>query len=112
MIVRTPSPRPFLVAAVASLALLSGITQAATPTASRTVQYGDLNLATTAGQRALQQRVRGAARQVCAPLEGQGLRERRDWRACRAQAIAGAQAALPNRPLAVRAADRAATPAR
>ena len=104
MITRRSSSRLSVVAVVASLAMLAGAAQAAEPTRTRTVQYGDLNLGTTAGQRTLQQRIRGAARQVCAPLEVQSLRERRGWRACLAQAVDGAQAALPALPLAARAA--------
>jgi UrcA family protein len=115
MIVRSFPPRLAVLAAVAALAspaLLPGAAQAAEPTPSRIVQYGDLNLSTPAGQRALQQRIQGAARQVCAPLDGQSLREQRGWRDCMAQAIGGAQAAVSALPLAVRAAAAAAIAAR
>jgi UrcA family protein len=54
------------------------------------VAYGDLNLATEQGSRALYARIEAAARQVCAPDDPRNLEAFAAARACKARAIARA----------------------
>ena len=88
------------------IGLLAGpamLTYAATPddvVPSVVVKYGDLNLSTEEGNRALYRRIVAAARQVC---PDEGLRDLQAFavsRACRDAAIARAVAAVPSRRLA------------
>ncbi|HXO63671.1 MAG TPA: UrcA family protein [Steroidobacteraceae bacterium] len=79
------------------LGAAAGTASAATSTADdsadvRTmrVSYGDLNLATEQGSRALHTRLESAARAVCAPEDGRNLAEVAAARACEARAIAQA----------------------
>ena len=75
---------------LAATALLVGAGAAAKdPYAARTmeVEYGDLNLTTSQGAKALYSRLRGAARNVCTPFEGRELRRREQWQACYNQAL-------------------------
>lgn len=65
--------------------------------AQRAVAYGDLNLASTAGQEALQQRIRAAARQVCGTTSYRnagGLSTAAANRRCIDEAIAEARSAI------------------
>lgn len=54
------------------------------------VAYGDLNLATAEGSRALYARIESAARQVCGPYDARNLAEVAAARACQARAVAQA----------------------
>ncbi|MFZ1097938.1 MAG: UrcA family protein [Steroidobacteraceae bacterium] len=76
------------------LGAAAGIASAAASTAAdvRTmrVSYGDLNLATEQGSRALYTRLESAARAVCEPEDGRNLAEVAAARACEARAIAQA----------------------
>jgi UrcA family protein len=54
------------------------------------VEYSDLDLSSTSGAKALYSRLRGAARQVCADLEGKDLKRRANWKACYDEAVARA----------------------
>jgi UrcA family protein len=53
------------------------------------VAYEDLNVDTTAGAKALYSRLRAAAKEVCAPLEGRHLR-RSLWQGCFDNAVTAA----------------------
>lgn len=55
---------------------------------TKVVSYADLNLNSTAGARTLYGRLRTAATAVCAPLRGNSLRERMNWRDCFNPALA------------------------
>lgn len=62
------------------------------------VKYGDLNLSTDSGAKALYRRMRGAAQTVCAAYEGGGyVAVRPAWRACYDQAMASAVKRIDNR---------------
>lgn len=55
---------------------------------SKRVSYADLDLNSAAGVRVLLHRLKWAAAEVCAPLEGWELRQNRSWHACYAHALA------------------------
>jgi UrcA family protein len=57
---------------------------------TKVVSYGDLNLDSTDGARALLNRLHGAANTVCAPFEARSLDQKRRWQTCYDQAIASA----------------------
>jgi UrcA family protein len=57
---------------------------------TKTVAYGDLNLDTPQGAKALYGRLRVAASTVCSPLEGRALSNQASWRTCYNRAIAAA----------------------
>jgi UrcA family protein len=59
-----------------------------------TVNYQELNLSTTAGAKVLYQRIKRAARAVCAPLQDRQAQ----WRDCYGSAIADAVAEI-DRPM-------------
>jgi UrcA family protein len=76
-----------------SLAGALGVAQAATPDDAAptiVVRYGDLNLATEAGARALYQRLSIAAREVCPLEDSKSLAQMAYSHTCRSQAIARA----------------------
>jgi UrcA family protein len=54
------------------------------------VAYGDLNLESKPGARALYARLRNGAENVCAPFEGRDLMFKSLWRNCFDQAMAAA----------------------
>lgn len=54
------------------------------------VQYGDLNLATDQGARALLERIKAAARQVCPAADGRDLAAFQSSRRCAREAVARA----------------------
>jgi UrcA family protein len=56
------------------------------------VSYGDLNLSSETGARVLLARLRGAARSVCAPMDGRGPASFGRYRACVNNAMANAVA--------------------
>lgn len=95
--------------AAGSLALMAGQAVAAdqdtVPTAR--VRYGDLNLATDAGARALYQRIQAAARTVCPIVDLRDLARLVEAQACRREAIERAVNAVGSPKLA--SAHRAAT---
>jgi UrcA family protein len=77
------------------------ISQAATTEVvqlSRKVEYADLDLSQMNGAKVLYQRLRGAARLVCAPLEGRDLQQDRLHSTCVHDAIASSVAQV-NKPL-------------
>jgi UrcA family protein len=57
---------------------------------TKIVHYGDLNLDSEEGARVLYARLRSAAREVCAPLEGLDITSRRLWQSCFDYAVANA----------------------
>lgn len=59
-----------------------------------TVNYADLDISRPAGAQALYNRIKHAARSVCAPLESQQLRRMALWRECYEQAVANAVATI------------------
>ena len=61
------------------------------------VSYGDLNLDTEAGARVLYRRLRGAAGEVCTPLESVDTVLKAGWRACMDKAMNSAVASV-NKP--------------
>lgn len=65
---------------------------AAEPSQSLTkiVHYGDLNLDSEQGAKTLYARLRGAAREVCFPLESIDVIQQRHWKACFNNAVANA----------------------
>jgi UrcA family protein len=80
-------------------AAMGGTVQAADdPEYDRTtVAYGDLNLDSQQGTKALYARLRNGAEDVCSSFEGRDLFVRRVWRTCVDQAVAAAVARV-NRP--------------
>jgi UrcA family protein len=65
---------------------------------TKTVYYGDLNLESQQGAKALYYRLRSAARQVCAPYESLDLSLQSAWRSCVDYAMDGAVAKI-NKPM-------------
>ncbi len=57
---------------------------------TKIVHYGDLNLDSEQGAKALYARLRSAARQVCSPLESINLTQQTKWKACFNNAISNA----------------------
>ena len=82
----------FLALAAASAAAIA--TPAAAQADSVTIGYGDLNLASRAGRNALDQRVDGAARQLCGDVSPLELKRIALGRTCRAGVLADARAQL------------------
>jgi UrcA family protein len=82
---------------------MTGIANAGTrvePTApSVVVRYGDLNLNTPAGVLKLHARLRGAAQEVCSPLDSRVLGLLEQYESCVADAIAQSVAAVGNESL-------------
>jgi UrcA family protein len=81
------------------LALAAGLAAAvATPAMARadsvTIGYGDLNLASRAGRNVLDQRIDGAARQLCGEVSPLQLKMVALGRSCRAGVLAEARAQL------------------
>jgi|HubBroStandDraft_6_1064221.scaffolds.fasta_scaffold1536300_2 UrcA family protein len=57
---------------------------------TKIVHYGDLNLDSEQGAQALYARLRGAAREVCSPLESAEISRQRLWKNCFNNALANA----------------------
>jgi UrcA family protein len=57
---------------------------------TKTVHFGDLNLDSEQGAQTLYVRLRGAAKQVCSPLESIELSRRLVWETCINNAVADA----------------------
>jgi UrcA family protein len=57
---------------------------------TKIVHYGDLNLDSEQGAKVLYARLRGAARDVCIPLENLGMTHRHLWKTCFDNAVANA----------------------
>ena len=66
---------------------------------SVTVRYHDLNLNSPEGIASLYGRIRGAAGQVCRPLENRELERKAAWNYCFNHAVADAVRAVNNRTL-------------
>lgn len=81
-------------------AACAGTAQASEPgqPLTKTVTYGDLNLNSEQGAKALYARLRFAAKEVCAPLESIEVERFMAWRACVHHAVASAVEQI-NRPL-------------
>ena len=82
-----------ILASAAALTVVSAPSFAA-DSASRAVSYGDLNLASGAGQSAFKGRVRSAAIAVCGADQTQDLASRARARACVADAMTGSDAVV------------------
>lgn len=86
-----------------SIALVALACATSAPVASaadpltKTVAYGDLNLDSQSGAKALYGRLRGAAHAVCSPLEDGDLAHRMAWQSCINQAIHSAVTRINNR---------------
>jgi UrcA family protein len=76
----------------ALICVASGAALAAEPSQPLTkiVHYGDLNLDSEQGAKVLYARLRGAARDVCIPLESVGMTHQRLWQNCFDNAVANA----------------------
>jgi len=91
---------------LAAALALSGVSQAATKIDRQTgvlsvvVKYGDLDLATKDGVTKLHARLRGAAKQVCSPLDSRVLGLREQYDACVTDAVKRAVADVGNPNLA------------
>jgi UrcA family protein len=93
---------------------LTGGTLLAAPAADEVptmiVSFADLDLSKPAGAQALYQRIKHAARMVCAPLESRELGRRALWRDCYEQAVANTVVTLDRPTLtALHRATRTAT---
>lgn len=64
---------------------------------TKNVGYGDLDLNSEMGARVLYARLRNAAQEVCAPLEGSDLNAKTLWKKCYDHAIGAAVSAV-NKP--------------
>ena len=82
----------FLALAAAAAAAIA--TPAAAQADSITIGYGDLNLASQAGRAALDQRIDGAAQQLCGTYSPLELKMAALNRTCRAGVLAEARAQL------------------
>lgn len=81
----------FAAAAAAALVFFSGSALAETgEPRSVTVNYDELDLTTSQGATKLYARLRFAARQVCAPLEGRELNRRVAYKECYSEALESA----------------------
>ena len=91
----------FVFAAVSSLLLTDLAAAAVNDEAgpSVTVRYHDLNLNSPEGIASLYGRIRGAAGQVCRPLENRDLERKAAWNYCFNHAVADAVRAVNNRTL-------------
>ena len=94
--IKTQSISAASILAAGFIALSGAVTvvpaQAAEPVESHTqiVRYGDLNLESEQGARVLYTRIRGAAGNVCSPLDGRDLTEKKLWQGCFDKAVASA----------------------
>jgi UrcA family protein len=86
--------RSTFLALAAALAAALATPAAAAQTGSVTIGYGDLNLASRAGRAALDQRIDGAARQLCGDVSPLELKRVALGRTCRAGVLADARAQL------------------
>ena len=105
-------PMPLKVATAALAASFASLTAGAPPTyaqAAPTAQiaYGDLSLASTQGQAALDARIRGAARALCLPAISVGVAESQANQACYTAAVRDARLQV-ERVIAARADSRLA----
>jgi UrcA family protein len=83
---------------LSSAAMGDTVQAVGTPLYDRTVvAFGDLNLESQQGTRALYARLRNGAEDVCSAFEGRDLFFKRLWQACFDQAIAAAVVQV-NRP--------------
>jgi UrcA family protein len=80
--------------------LYAGTVAAATPTQSVTVKFGDLNLQSEAGVRALYSRIRTATRAVCSPEPTGDPLAMLEFKACRSKALSDAVARVGSPALA------------
>ncbi|WP_164118968.1 UrcA family protein [Sphingorhabdus sp. Alg239-R122] len=87
------SPRASLITtALSALAIMSASAPAmagAQETRSVEVRYDDLNLASEAGAKRLQGRIKAAARTVCSPMPSRALADQLDYKKCFSQAVSG-----------------------
>lgn len=84
--------------AVMAARMLVGVAQAAEAPV-QTVSYKDLNLKTEAGVQVLNNRIHGAANQVCGNVDGRDLVVARAHEACVDRAVADAVATVNNQIL-------------
>ena len=101
---KTQSKSISYVIAAAVIALLAGVGAPRVDAAeqadvlTKNVGYGDLDLNSEIGARVLYGRLRNAAREVCAPLEGTDLNAKMLWKKCYDHAIAAAVSDI-NKPV-------------
>jgi len=74
---------------------------------STTVQFGDLNLDSTAGAKILYARLRQAARTVCTPFESISLEAIQKWQSCVGNAMSAAVARI-DKPMVTQLHDNSA----
>jgi UrcA family protein len=87
--------RALIIAAIVVSAASPVVAAETSPTVQTAISYSDLNLASDAGRKALDQRIRIAARQVCGkPSLQDGLRARLDANRCQAEAISATRAKI------------------
>jgi UrcA family protein len=72
------------------VSLSQSLTKGADDLPTVVVKYGDLDLSNPAAREMLFNRLKNAAKAVCAPFDGAGLARRQVFDACVAHAIAGA----------------------
>ncbi len=87
----------FATCAALSLVSMSASARDEIVTKSEVVRFGDLNLSSDAGVRALYKRIRQAARKVCSQANDSVHLEQRNFRACQDKAVADAVGKV-NRP--------------
>lgn len=80
--------------------LYAGTVAAATTTQSVTVNFGDLNLQSEAGVRALYARIQAATRVVCSPEPAGDRLAMLEFKACRTEALSNAVARVGSPALA------------
>jgi UrcA family protein len=94
--IKTQSKSTALIVAASFFALgcavIGGRAQAADPQQplTKTVIYGDLNIDSEQGAKALYARLRSAARDVCFPFDGRDLIQQSLWQSCVDNAVASA----------------------
>ncbi len=84
-----------LIAAAVALTTLAAPSVNAQTAPTAKVFYGDLNLATAAGQATLKSRISGAARAVCGRSDSEDLASRVNHTNCLRTAVNSAMAQLP-----------------
>jgi UrcA family protein len=104
MKIATSSALPSMIAT--ALLTITGLASAGTALAwgysgealTKKVTYGDLNLDDEQGAKALYNRIRSAAQEVCAPFESKELARRIPWQTCVDHAVTSGVEQV-NRPL-------------
>jgi UrcA family protein len=103
MHITTNNPRKSIVSIIATTLVVfaaasSALAAEPSDRLTKKVTYGDLNLESPEGAKALYARLRFAAREVCSPLEGRELSHGSAWKVCVNDAMESAVAKI-NKPL-------------